>query len=198
MLNRLLRKPVTWAALPILVAGGIFGLYWFQPWKLVVDERVDDALSSPAPVASEATADADVTPGEESPGDEPADPGPTAATGPVLVAEGEFITHEHATAGTARVIRNPDGSHQLELVDLETSNGPDLRVWLTDQPVIEGRAGWHVFDDGQWAELGELKGNQGNQVYDLPADADPGDYSSVSIWCKRFSVSFGAAPLDGS
>jgi hypothetical protein len=114
------------------------------------------------------------------------------------VAEGAFVSHEHDTSGTARIVRDPDGGHQLELVGLDTSNGPDLRVWLTDQPVIEGQDGWNVFDDGEWVELGALKGNQGDQVYALPADVDPGDYTSVSIWCRRFSVSFGAADLSGA
>jgi hypothetical protein len=179
-LRRLLRTPVTWLALVVLAAAGAFGLYWFQPWKLVVDQQVDEALSSPAP----------------DPVAEPAGPGePAAPAGPVLVARGELISHEHPTTGTARIVRNPDGGHLLELVDLDTSNGPDLRVWLTDQPVIEGRDGWHVFDDGAWLELGRLKGNQGNQQYEIPAGIDPADYPSVSIWCKRFSVSFGAAAL---
>lgn len=191
MLRRLSRKPATWLVLGVLVIIGGFGLYWFQPWQLVVDQRVDEALSSPKPVAG--TPDTAPDTGQTS---RPSPvPEPTPA-GPVLVTEGELVSHEHPTSGTARIIRDPDSVHQLELVDLDTSNGPDLRVWLTDQPVIEGRDGWHVFDDGAWVELGHLKGNQGNQVYELPDDVDPGDYTSVSIWCKRFSVSFGAAPLD--
>lgn len=181
MRRRVLRTPVTWVALAVLAAGGMVGLYWFQPWKLVVDERVDEALSTPAPVA------ATPAPAPTSAAPEPAEP--------VLVAQGGLISHEHATTGTARIVRNPDGTHVLELVDLDTSNGPDLRVWLTDQPVIEGRDGWHVFDDGAYLELGRLKGNQGDQVYEIPAEVDPADYASVSIWCKRFSVSFGAAEL---
>lgn len=112
-----------------------------------------------------------------------------------MLTQGSFVTHEHETTGTARVIRNADGSHQLELVGLDTSDGPDLRVWLSDQPVRTGADGWHVFDDGEYAELGRLKGNHGNQVYRLGAGLDPADFRSVSIWCKRFSVSFGAAAL---
>jgi hypothetical protein len=188
MIRRLLRTPVTWVALAVLAAAGGFGLYWFQPWKLVVDERVDETLSSPvaaprAPTGGDPSAPASPT-------------APATPAGPTVVSKGEFISHEHATTGSARIIRQPDGSHQLELLNLATSNGPDLRVWLTDQPVIEGPDGWHVFDDGAWVELDILKGNQGNQVYEIPTDVDPGDYTSVSIWCKRFSVSFGAAALD--
>lgn len=175
----------------MLAAGAVFGFYWFQPHKLVVDERVDETLSDPVGLATTPAADpADTTPTEAGPAAEA--PAPTA---PVLLAEGDFVSHEHTTTGIARMVRDPDGTHRLELVDLDTSNGPDLRVWLTDQPVIEGRDGWGVFDDGAWVELGVLKGNQGNQVYEIPVDVDLEDYTSVSIWCKRFSVSFGAASV---
>ncbi len=111
------------------------------------------------------------------------------------MAEGSFITHEHATSGVAQLIRTPTGGHQLILKDLDTSDGPDLRVWLTDQPVQSGSAGWKVFDDGSYVELGQLKGNRGTQVYDIPTGTDVSTLRSVSIWCKRFSVSFGAAAL---
>jgi hypothetical protein len=160
-------KRVLAAGLIVLAAG----LYWFQPWRLFTDTTVTEKLSVPAAPTS------------------------AAAGTPAVVRTGSFITHEHETSGTARLVRNPDGSHQVELAGLDTSDGPDLRVWLTDQEVRKGSAGWRVFDDGKWAELGRLKGNRGDQVYPLPADLDPAAYRSVSIWCKRFAVSFGAAPL---
>ena len=188
MLRRLFTKPVTWVAVALLGIGGAAGLYWFQPWRLFTDTTVNEALSSAAAPATVAPSIATSSAG--TPAAEPAEP-----AGPVVVSTGSFITHEHETAGTARLVRNPDGSHQVELVGLDTSDGPDLRVWLTDQQVREGSAGWRVFDDGKWAELGRLKGNRGDQVYPVPDDLDPGDYRSISIWCKRFSVSFGAAAL---
>ena len=181
MLVRLLRRPVTWVALAVLGVGAVLGLYWFQPWKLVTDRTVSESLSVPAPTTGAPVVAA------------PSPDGPTAA--PTVVASGTFVTHEHDTTGDARVVRAADGSHTLELVGLDTSNGPDLRVWLTDQPVVDGVPGWRVFDDGQWLELGRLKGNRGDQAYAIPAGVDPGDFRSVSIWCKRFAVSFGAAPL---
>lgn len=92
-------------------------------------------------------------------------------------------------------MRLADGSRILRLEDLDTSNGPALRVWLTDAPVKSGKDGWRVFDDGAHVNLGELKGNKGNQNYTLPADLDLARYTSVSIWCDRFDVSFGAAAL---
>jgi hypothetical protein len=83
----------------------------------------------------------------------------------------------------------------LHLESLDTSNGPSLKVWITDADVKPGQDGWGVFDDGAYLSLGQLKGNKGNQNYALPAKADLDKYTSVSIWCDRFNVSFGAAEL---
>jgi hypothetical protein len=144
---------------------------------------VDDAL--PVVVASNTPA-----PGASEPGSPPAAP-PVSR----VVAAGEFISHEHDTTGAVEIVRHPDGRLQLVLRGLDTSNGPDLRIWVTDQPVIAGTAGWRVFDDGRWTEIAKLKGNRGDQVYDLPPAVDLATARSVTIWCRRFAVSFGAAEL---
>ncbi|GAA4261326.1 DM13 domain-containing protein [Dactylosporangium darangshiense] len=89
-----------------------------------------------------------------------------------------------------------DGSRYLRLEDLDTSNGPQLQVWLTDAPVQPGKDSWFVFDDGRHVDLGPLKGNKGSQNYAVPAEADLTQYRSVTIWCARFHVSFGAAELN--
>ncbi|GGR84877.1 hypothetical protein GCM10010169_31440 [Micromonospora fulviviridis] len=179
---RLLRAPLTWVAVAVLAAGAAAGLYWFQPWKLVTDTEVHEELTavSGASVAPSATATPAAAP---------------ASTGPVLVSRGDFVSHEHETVGGARIVRTADGRHRLELVGLDTSNGPDLQVWLTDQPVRTGPSGWHVFDDGRHVALGPLKGNRGDQAYEIPAGTDFSGLTSVAIWCERFAVSFGAAPL---
>jgi hypothetical protein len=52
-----------------------------------------------------------------------------------------------------------------------------------------------VFDDGDHHDLGEIKGNRGNQNYELPDGLDLDRFRSVSLWCDRFDVSFGAAEL---
>jgi hypothetical protein len=168
------KKVLLWGLVGVAMLGA-FGLYWFQPWKLFTSKTVNDV----APVVA-------ATP-----------PSPAAGADPVvtLIGQGALVTHEHNTSGTAQLVRLPDGKLQLVLRDLATSDGPDLRIWLTDQPVLEGSAGWHVFDDGKYVELGRLKGTHGTQVYDVPAEVQAGQYTSVTIWCKRFAVSFGAAPL---
>lgn len=182
----MLRSPLGWAAVVVLALVAAGGLYWFQPWKLVTDTQVADRLPvvEPTPRPAVPTPSSSVT--------APATPSPA---GNQVVAAGDFVTHEHRTNGSAEIVRLADGRHRLVLRDLDTSNGPDLRVWLTDQPVLEGTAGWRVFDDGEWLEVAKLKGNRGDQVYDLPDSIDLDGFRSVSIWCKRFSVSFGAADL---
>ncbi|NLU76966.1 hypothetical protein HCA58_00865 [Micromonospora sp. HNM0581] len=196
--RRLFRTPLTWIAVTVLAAGSAFGLYWFQPWKLLSDAEVAERLTTVAtPAGSGAPADSGAPPSSAAPAGSgtPASPAATEPATAALVGSGEFVSHEHDTSGSARIVRTADGQHRLELIGLDTSNGPDLRVWLTDQPVIEGREGWHVFDDGRWVELGRLKGNRGDQGYSIPNDVELADLTSVSIWCKRFAVSFGAAEL---
>jgi hypothetical protein len=177
----LLRRPLTWVLIGVGAVALVVAMALFQPWKLVVDERVDEA----APVAAAPAPD---------PAAAPEDPVAPPA-GPVVLARGGLISHEHATTGEVQVLRLPDGTRVLRLEGLATSNGPDLKVWITDAPVLPGRDGWGVFDDGRWTDLGALKGNVGSSNYALPAEVDLAELSSVSIWCDRFNVSFGAAAL---
>jgi hypothetical protein len=174
------------------------GLAVFQPWKLVVDEVVDEAAPSAgsappaggAPASSAAATSSDAS----TPGSSAASSTPSPAVSRVI-ARGELISHEHTTSGTVVVLALPDGRRVLRLQDLRTSNGPDVKVWLSDAPVLPGADGWRVFDDGAYADLGSLKGNVGNQNYPIPASVDLAALPSLSLWCDRFDVSFGAAVL---
>ncbi len=177
--RRLLTRPWVLTILVAALVAVAAGLYWFQPWKLWVNETVQEAL--PPAAAPETSSSTPAT--------------ATAPAEPETVATGEFISHEHTTSGTVRILRAADGSLVLRLENLDTSNGPDLRVWVTDAPVLPGKDGWGVFDDGKYVSAGKLKGNKGSQNYPLPAGFDLTPYSSVTVWCDRFNVSFGAAQL---
>ena len=164
------------------------------------DASADSNAEEQSATESTAGADSAANSGADSPADSSAHASaePSAEVSPkptVTAAEGTFISHEHPTAGTARIITLEDGSRVLRLVGLDTDNGPDLKVWLAAAPVIEGRDGWFVFDDDEYFSLGVLKGNKGNQNYPIPGAADISDLTSVTIWCERFSISFGAAEL---
>ena len=57
---------------------------------------------------------------------------------------------------------------------------------------MQGDSG--LFDD-DFIDLGDLKGNIGAQNYELSADIDLDEYTTVAIWCVRFGVAFNAANL---
>ena len=120
---------------------------------------------------------------------EPVDP---PATEPVTLSSGTFVDGEHPTSGTAIVLQLPDGSRFVRLEGFSTSDGPDVDVWLTDQPA---GAEWSQYDDGRYVNLGDLKGTDGNQNYPIPADTDLTGLTSVVIWCDRFNVAFGTAAV---
>ena len=160
------RRAIVIVAIGVLTAGVVF----FEPWTLFTDTTVNEA----APTA--AAPDESANPPE-----------------PTELARGTFVSQEHETSGTASVIELADGSRTLRLEGFETSNGPDLHVWLSDE---KAGGNWFKYGGGTSVQLGELKANRGSHNYAIPADAELDGLRSVVIWCKRFHVAFGSAPLD--
>lgn len=152
-----------------LVVAGAIGIY--LGYNSFVDREVDEEVAVGAP------------PGEAG---QPAGGG-EAPAGNVQLVSGEFESGAHTTEGTAAVVEIAGGGRVLTLTDFETDPGPDLRVYLaTDRSA----------DDN--VDLDGLKGNVGNQQYEIPASVDLDKYSTVVIWCRAFSVEFGSADLRGS
>jgi hypothetical protein len=151
----------------VLVAGvlGVIvaavGLVWFQPQKLFIDQTVNEA----APAVSGTSSDDATT----------------------TSLDGTFSSLSKDTSGRAIVSELSDGSRVLRLEDFETSNGPDVRVYLS-----AGEDGSYGKD---FVDLGGLKGNVGNQNYAIPSGTDLDRYDTAVIWCRRFTVAFGAAEL---
>lgn len=199
----LLRKKVTWIALAFVTVAAIVGLWAFQPWKLFTRSEVDEAL--PAEFAGlgattsevttgppTTTAPATTTEAPETTTEAPVTTTAAAKPAPTVLAEGEFVTQEHQTRGTARVLES-GGARILRLEGFSTSDGPDLHIWLSD---ATAGGEWGKYDDGRYVSLGAMKATDGNQNYAIPADADLSGLRSVVVWCDRFNVAFGSAPLD--
>jgi hypothetical protein len=151
------------------------GVAYFQPQKLFINQRVDEAI----PAATTA-------------------PGPARQTSPVagsetVLSRSNLQSLEHQSSGTVVLIELPGRGRLLRLENLVTSNGPDLRVYLSTTPAS---ADWHGYDR-DYVDLGALKGNLGNQNYTLPNSVDIARYRSAVIWCRQFSVGFAVAPLSG-
>ena len=99
---------------------------------------------------------------------------------------GEFQDADsfHKVSGKVIVLED-GGKRYLRFENFESPNGPDLKVYLS----VDDSAGDYV-------SLGELKGNIGNQNYEISEGSDLEKYDKVLIWCERFSVLFGSAELN--
>lgn len=163
--RRSLAFPVLGTFLVTAVGAGGYLLY-----KSAIDKVVDEQVAVARAQAVSPEADGE----------------PTAPDENVALARGSFTSGEHETAGQAALIRLSEGGTVLTLTEFETSPGPDLRVYLvTGSPD----------DHGEVVDLGGLKGNKGNQQYEVPASVDPERHRTVVIWCRAFSVAFGSASL---
>ncbi len=191
------------------IALAVFALVWFEPQKLFIDERVDEALPAAAttaattappttvptttapPVATTAGEDTSTTPTTT------VAPTATEATtttaGPVTLSDTEMVSVGRNGTGRVLFVELPDGSRFVRFEDLDVTNGPDLVVILSPSPLVDDR---DAYDDGDFVSLGELKGNQGNQNYEIPPEVDLTEFGSVAIWCRRFNYTFTAAPIE--
>jgi hypothetical protein len=117
-----------------------------------------------------------------------------AQSGPVTIAMGTFTGADavHRGEGSALLIRLPDGRRFLRFENLKVTNGPDLYVYLSGHRAPRNSAQLH---EGAAHQVAVLKGNLGNQNYELPADLDLAKFKSAVIYCKRFSVVFATAEL---
>ena len=108
---------------------------------------------------------------------------------------GKFSGKVHKTEGRATVYQQADGKLLLRLTGFKTSNGPDVHVVLL---AIKDRSenADSLKSNTERVELGKLKGNEGDQNYEIPAGTDLSKFTTVSIYCERFNANFGAAPLE--
>ena len=150
-------------ALVILIAAGA-AWYAFRPERLFINQKVNEQFPA-ASAANNAT---------------------------TKLASGQFHAGAHETKGTATVFQLGDGKKTLRLTNFETSNGPDVHVYLVAAPDAKDS---ETVKSAGFVELGSLKGNIGDQNYDVPANLDLAKYRAVTIWCARFNVNFGTAPL---
>jgi hypothetical protein len=159
------------------MAVGAVGWSLFRPERLFINRTVNEPLTVAVPeatggITSDTTARSD-------------------ASRQTVLASGRFHSNAHETTGTATVLTIGE-DRVLRLTDFATSNGPDVRVYLVAADDVNDDATVKAVG---FVELGPLKGNRGNQNYVVPSSVDLTRFRTVTIWCKRFSVNFGSAPL---
>ena len=182
----------------LMLGGGIAAIvvlsvaaYLFQPWTILTNKTANEALPEATAPATPAPTAALTNPAANTPAaPTPATPAPAPA-GPQTLGSGAFRSYEHSTSGTAKLVKLADGRVFVRLENFNTSNGPDVKVWLTGANVDRAEKS----KDAAYVNLGDLKANNGNQNYQVPTGADLSKYKTVVIWCDRFSVAFGAASI---
>ncbi|MBV8148850.1 MAG: DM13 domain-containing protein [Candidatus Eremiobacteraeota bacterium] len=115
-----------------------------------------------------------------------------ASAAPAALESGTLVAGAHDTAGTVTIYKLDNGNRLLRLTNFRTSNGPDVHIYLTSAEKVNANGD---VTGGKYLDLGSLKGNIGDQNYTIPTNVDLADYHSVSVWCARFHVNFGAAQL---
>ncbi len=175
-----------------------FGIWALSPY--LYTRRVNEAFPVPGPAAmSEPTAmaaqDAMAKPTAMANAMSEPTAMANAMSEPVALSRGSFVpgsTPGDRASGSATVYAIEHGTQVLRLEDFATTNGPDLFVVLSGNanPDADG-----IGAKEHYVQLAALKGNQGNQNYDLPANLDLGQYKSVVIWCRTFNIVFGYAAL---
>lgn len=179
------KRPLIAVAALVVLAGG---WYAFRPERAFIDETVNESLpevaAAPASDTAAAMAPATMTP--------PTMASDTATALADPLATGQFHSNAHETKGTATIHALADGRRVLRLTSFSTSNGPDVRVYLVAAEDVKDN---ETVKRAGYVELGKLKGNIGDQNYEIPASVDLKKYRTVTVWCARFSVNFGSAPL---
>jgi Electron transfer DM13 len=168
-----------WLTAEVLVAGValvVFVLAYFAPQQLLVETTAHETLPAAAPGEARSGPDGSAA----------------GATAPTVLRRGRFRSGEHHTSGTALLLHVADGRVFVRLEHLDTSNGPDVHIWLT---AAEHDASDDTVQHSRHVDLGVLKANHGDQNYLVPAHRDLSAYRTVTVWCQRFDVAFGAARL---
>jgi hypothetical protein len=116
-------------------------------------------------------------------------------SGAKTLETGTFHGKVHQTSGRATIYKEEDGMLVLRLTNFKTSNGPDVHVILIAAGDADDNANF-LKSNTERVELGKLKGNEGDQNYEIPTGTDLAKFRTVSIYCERFDANFGAAPLE--
>ena len=112
-----------------------------------------------------------------------------------VIETGTFHGKVHSTSGRATIYQGGDSKLILRLTNFKTSNGPDVHVILIAAKDADDDANF-LKSSTKRVELGKIKGNEGDQNYEIPAGTDLTKFQTVSIYCERFNANFGAAPLE--
>lgn len=167
-------RPAQIALAVVVAAGAAFAWWTLSPLFLTTtrNDPLPRATGTVAPTTSAAATSA-----------------ATPAAGPKVIAMGQLQRVDDLHRGTGPVsLVEVDGKTFLRFENVAIQNGPDLHVYL-------GRGTGGAYDGNRDLYLGALKATNGSFNYELPAGTPTGDYKSVVVWCRAFTVLFTWADL---
>jgi hypothetical protein len=167
-------RPAQAAIAAVVVVAGAFGWWTISPLFLTttLNEDLPGATATVAPAASIVAPTTSATP-----------------AGPKVLATGQLQRVDDLHRGTGPVtLVEVDGKTFVRFENVAIQNGPDLHVYLA-----RGMGG--AYDGGRDLYLGALKATNGSFNYELPGGTPLGDYKSVVVWCRAFTVLFTWADL---
>jgi len=193
------KRVIIGVGIVVVVAAGAAVVWWLaSPLFInrVVDEEFPDAAELAAnpeklmdmPEDERAEVQDEVMEAAASmPDKQASDAMPEASGGPLVLAQGAFMDADefHQGSGTATLYELDGGGHVLRFENFTVTNGPDLHVFLLQGESMDGAL-----------DLGPLKGNVGDQNYDIPAGTDVSAFTGVSIYCVPFHVTFATASFE--
>ena len=156
----------------------VIPIAWYLASPLFLDTVVNEDLPN-LQNNNNANVNQDITNNEEIPEEQAEN---------TILYEGSFMNADsfHKVEGQAKIIES-EGTKYIRFENFQSTNGPDLKVYLATDTSAN-----------TYVSLGDLKGNIGNQNYEIPEDANLNTYDNVLIWCEQFSVLFGHAELEQS
>ncbi len=189
------------AGIAVLVLAAV-ALVALRPWEsggdtqAALDESLPvtaSATSTPDPTTPAPSAPASPAAAEETPlVPRPTKPTPSPKPKVTELAKGQFEDAEYATDGSARIVRLADGTRFLRIENFSTSQAPVIQVAFSAAP---SGGEWGSYDDVRFAPIGTLKALSGNQNYEIPQGLDLSGFRSVVIWCDKYDVALGTAPV---
>ena len=156
-------------ALIVIIILAVVAWYLFRPERIFIDSKVSESLP------------------ESSNNDTSSD------SGPKTLSKGTFHGVAHEAEGNAEIIELTNGNKILRFTEFKVSNGPDVVVYLSS---VQDANDNDSVKNSDFVLLGQLKGNVGDQNYEISNDIDLSKYNSAVIWCRRFGVNFAVAPLN--
>jgi len=176
----------TLIGVPVLILAIVAGNYLLSPlWERShLEETSPLAVTDAAPDSGESAA---AEPAQAPSG--PATGASDASFEARIVQAGQFMGSDdfHFGRGDAQLIETAPGTYTLRFENFSVRNGPDLYVYLSQDPSGEN------VDEA--LNLGSLKATDGAFNYEIPAEFDISTVKSAVVWCKQFSVLFAHAEL---